>query len=183
MRKQLGLYLVLLSVVANIFLGLQLCNRDLHLNKYTWGNAVERLWHQVNMASLNAEPRAGGVMVTPTLEGALLALEQLEFLQSLPHYDQRVDDDDMRTLRQFLRYAQAAHEQAAKEQKENGGATAESVKRLRKVKEGLEFILRGQSVTNQAKVSRNPWNHKAWRAVWHDLAEGLKQMEFVPLPE
>lgn len=181
--KQLLPYLITLSLIANAFLGLQIYNRDRDLNLYTWGNAVDTVWKEINWASGDLVPRSDGRVMPQADLAVRMALDDLELLRSLPHYSKRVPEDDMRTLEQFLRYANQAYFAAAKEQGAGGTVSAQSAQRLARVKEALEFILRHQSQTNRAKSSRYPWNHGEWRAVWADIAAGLRAMDFVPLDE
>lgn len=91
--------------------------------------------------------------------------------------------DDLRTLEQFLQYVARSHALALEEQGESGTISAESVRRLDSARKGLYFVLTHNDDTNELKSSRNPWNHAKWRAVWADIARGLREMEFVPLPE
>lgn len=180
--RQLVPYLIALSLIGNLYLGAQFYQRDQHLNRVTWGNSVDELWMEINSASLAIGRDAATPLHSPTLHGAYQALERLEALRSLPHYRSRVDDDDVRTLQQFLRYAARAYDLAFNEQKEQGTMSQSSALRLERVKAGLEFALSHQSQTNQAKQSQNPWNHGEWRAMWSRLAAGLRETEFVPLP-
>lgn len=183
MRRQLVPFLVFLSVAANLILGLQLYNRDRQVNRVTWGYSVNVLWKHVNWASLNVIPGADGRVSDPGPDGIRLALEDLDGLQYLPHYNRRAEFADMNTIRQFLHYAERAHALAAKEQYESGKVSPESAERLTKIHEGLELVLRGQSRTNKLTQSRNPWNHAEWRDLWAEIADGLRQMDFLPLPE
>lgn len=181
--KQLTPYLIALSLAGNLFLARELYNRDRELNLVAWGNSVDKVWKYTHWASSDLLPRNDGRVVTPIPQGAVLAPQSLDALQSLPHYGRRVGGDDLRTVQQFLRYAQRAYEEAAKEQGESGQVSPESVQRLTKVSEGLVLMARHQARTNELKQSRNPWNHAAWREVWHSIATGLRAIEFVPLPE
>ncbi|MFZ5827039.1 MAG: hypothetical protein ACOY94_22320 [Bacillota bacterium] len=181
--KQLVPFLILFSVGANLFLVGHIYQRDDFLNRYTWGNGVDAVWKAINWASLSMHPYPEGAVIPPRSQGVEMATESLEWLRSLPHYNKRVDGDDMRTLLQFLRYADQVYTLSAKEQSETGTLTPESALRLARVKEGLEMILHQQDRTNRFKVSRNPWNHDQWRSVWQEIAEGLRQIEFVPLPQ
>lgn len=183
MRRQLVPFLVLLSLVANVVFGLHLYSRDRHLNRVTWAHATYELWKHVNWASLNVTPGADGRVSDPVPEGIALALEDLEGLQYLPFYSQRAELAEVNTIRQFLHYAQRAQSVAAKEQYQSGKVSAESVERLTKIREGLELVLRGQRRTNEITQSPNPWNHAEWRAVWREVADSLRQMDFLPLPE
>lgn len=175
--------LVVLSIVGNLGLGTHLYNRDRHLNLVTWGNAVDQVWQQINHAGMAAEPTSDGKVHTPRPQGIWAARESLDSLRSLPDYRYRVAEADMRTIQHFLRYVSAAYDLAAQEQEREGKISAESAERLATIRAATEQILRHQQQTNQLKSSRNPWNHSAWRAVWRSVAAGLRNTEFVPLPE
>lgn len=181
--KQFLPFLIGLSLLGNLYLVRVIHQRDDHLNRFTWGNAVDTVWHHVNMMSVNLMPGPDGRLYHRTLPDVEPARRSLELLRSLPHYNRRVDPDDMRTLEQFLRYADRSYALAVQEQGEAGKPSPESQERLAKVREGMEFILTHQDRTNQVKSSQNPWNHAEWRAVWRSTADGLKAMEFVPLPD
>ncbi|HYF91260.1 MAG TPA: hypothetical protein VD969_03330 [Symbiobacteriaceae bacterium] len=183
MRRQLAVYVLCFSLVANLFLGLQLYNRDLTLNQVTWGNAVSDLWKHVNWASISVTARSDGRVMGPDLEGLSEALEDLEALQYLPFYGQRASFEDVNTLRQFLRYTGLAYALALKEQGDTGTVSAESADRLQRIHEGLELVLQANERTNQLTNARKPWSHAPWRDLWREIAENLRQLDFVPLPE
>ncbi len=181
--RQLAPYLVLLSVVGNLYLGAQTYNRDKEINLVTWGNSVDDVWKYFHWLSMDLMPQPDGRVSTTAPQGLTLARESLDSLRSLPYFNRRVENDDLRTLEQFLRYASESYAVAVKEQGEKGTVSAESVQRLTKLKEGLVLVVRHQQTTNQLKSSSNPWNHAQWRSMWHNLATGLQAIDFVPLPQ
>ncbi len=176
-------FLVALSLFGNIYLMWNIYERDRYVNWITWGNTVNFLWWAID------EERVDPIRPDPEgfapPRGAERALEIIETVRTLPYYNQRVEYDEMRTLELFLRYSRRANEVAAAELKENGRMSDESVERLTKLNAGLERIVSYQSRTNELaqRESRNPWNHAEWRAIWQDIVNDLRSMEFVPLPE
>lgn len=181
--KQFIPYLLVLSLAGNLYLGVQIYNRQHDLNLYTWGNAVNAIVKSVVTADMEITQPKVGPMVDPPSIGIQMTMESVEALRSLPDFDKRVSEDDMQTIKQFLRYAETAYGIAVTEQAQSGSVSAESRERLTKIHEGLRVFLRVQQETNQPQVSKNPWNHADWRVVFHKLAVGLGELKFVPLPD
>lgn len=72
MRRQLAPFLIFLSVLANVVLGMHLYNRDREINRVTWGYAVNELWKHVSWASTSVTPGPDG-RVSANLPGVTLA--------------------------------------------------------------------------------------------------------------
>jgi hypothetical protein len=183
MRRQLVPFLLFLSLAGNLVFGMHLYNRDRHVTRVTWGYAVNNLWKHISWARTSVSPGPDGRVSGVDVYGVTLALEDLEGLQFLPYYNRRAEFPEINTIRQFLHYAQKTKALAIEEQGDTGKVSPESVERLAKVREGLELILQGNGRTNKMTQSRNPWNHAEWRDLWREIADGLRQMDFPPLPE
>jgi hypothetical protein len=182
-RHQFVSYVLLASLAAGLFVGVQLYKRDDHLNRITWGNHVGEVWMTIHNASISDYTGPDGQVIVPAPEGLFAAQEALESLQSLPFYNERVDGDDMLTLEHFLRYARQSYAAAIKEKADTGRLSARTEQRLTKIKRGTDLIMRQNARTNDLKASQYPWNHAGWRAVWHSIATDLRSIEFVALDE
>lgn len=179
--RQLIPWLLLLSLGANIYLGLVLVRRDQWVNTYLWGNTTARFFQQVNQGSLGVAP---GSSLQSAREGLAQALESLHSLQYLPYYRERVDHGDWDALRRFISYAAQSTAAALREQSESGQVSERSRARLAVVREGLETILReGEHRRNELQYPNKAWAHAQWRQMWAAIAASLSRLEFIPLPE
>jgi hypothetical protein len=181
--RQLAPWLLLLSLGANLWLGQHLWQRNQRDNLLLWGNVTTRFVQQVHLVHGNLTvPRDAGfaTISVPQLE---TARESLEVIGWLPHYRQRMDDEDRMVIDRFLRYASMSIFRAGREQEQAGRLSPETEQRLDKISDGLYAMMSAGERRNELQRGEHAYNHNAWRAMFHQMAVGLGQIEFVPLPE
>jgi len=176
--KQLMPWLLVLSLGANLYLGYGIWERDRHANWILWGNTTRAFAKYAHWGTLDVE----GPDYSNS-RGLTLANETLESIRWLPHYSDRVDDADLRTIEMFLRYADASLGLATREQLKTGAASEESRRRLDRVREGLRLIVEVSSRINELQKDAYIWRDGEWRKMWHEMAQQLNQIEFLPLPK
>lgn len=175
-KRQLLPWVLVLSLVANAYLGYAVWKRDARIN-LAWANQTIEFVKYLNWSHLSTADQ--GPMTT---DGLSRAAETLQSLQWFPQADKRMRFSDFSTVNRFLTYAMNSASLAAAEQKEKGSLSPETQQRQARINDALFELMRIGERRNELQAEKYTWQHGKWRAIWSDMAQVLSKTEFVPLP-
>lgn len=157
-------WVALLSLICNLYLLQGLWTRAAHDNRYLWGNVTSYVIAGVTWANagVDAEARVG--------------LAALDLMRSLPRYRKRLEPDHLVTVEQFLRKASAVRVKAARELEQSGTYTEETARELAEIERGFALLLHHLHRVNDLQKESYARDDAAWRAMWTDIAVGLKRL-------
>jgi hypothetical protein len=177
--QQLLPWILVLSLGANLYLGVSVWQRDRYANSITWANVMMDLAKYTHWGSMAAQ----GPTYSQTDNGLFLARETLDTIRYLPNYSKRVPEPDWQIVNRFLMYANNSLNQAIQEQKETGTVSPTTKQRMDRIHDALVDLVKIAQRRNELQYPQYTWNHGAWRAIWTDMSAALSRFEFIPLPQ
>lgn len=180
--RQFVPWLLVLSLLANVYLFRALSNHDRQTNE-AWSHLTMELlkFNSWTEGEVDRVLQTGGAD-SANAQTVNMVRESLESLQFLPHHAQRLDSADVRLIDSFYGYVQMSLTDATREYQADGKLSAATVARLNGIKEALSLAAGiGQQLQGLRERS-GVWSHDRWKAMWHGLAVELRNVDLEPLP-